>query len=152
MTAICLISLLLSGCYNGLLHSQYQSVAPCGWHADSALTFTAALNDTITPCDIILHVRHSDNYPYQNLWLFIETAYDTLSRTHQYDTIQFFLADDRGQWLGNTGNGWTDMPVLYQQQQTFTQTGQYTITVRQGMRDTILKGITDIGLDIQRSH
>ncbi|MBR1426930.1 MAG: gliding motility lipoprotein GldH [Paludibacteraceae bacterium] len=151
-TAIVLISLLLSACHSGLLHSEYHAVSPAGWHADSALTFTFTPADTLTPCDILLHVRHTGNYPYQNTWLFIETGYDSLPLTYSRDTIQFFLADDRGQWLGNGGNGWTDMPVLYRQQQLFHHAAPYTITVRHGMRDTLLRGITDIGLEIQRTN
>lgn len=66
------------------------------------------------------------------------------------DTLEFYLADDRGVWLGNGRNAIYDMPVLYEENIRFPQAGQYTYTIYQGMRTTQLIGVKDIGLEVIR--
>ena len=68
-----------------------------GWQEDSILSYTIAVDDTINSYDVVLCVRHTESYPYQNMWLFCGFGKDSIAN----DTIEFFLADDRGRWLGN---------------------------------------------------
>ena len=78
------------------------------------------------------------------MWLFVGEG--------QYrDTIEFYLADDRGQWLGDKNHGFIEMPVLLEEEKHFSDTGTYTLTIQQGMRDSLLRGITDIGVEIIRN-
>jgi len=121
------------------MYSSFQSVEMSGWQMDSLLRFDIPVTEPATPHDIILHVRHTDAYPYQNMWLFINDG-------HKTDTIEFYLADDRGQWLGN-GHAIKDMPVLYRQQYQFTDS-LYHLTIQQGMRDVLLPGVSEIGVEV----
>ena len=78
------------------------------------------------------------------MWLFVDNAGQT-------DTIEFYLADDRGRWLGDRHHGMIEMPVLMEDAKLFPDTGVYRLSVRQGMRDTVLRGITDVGLEVIRN-
>ena len=80
------------------------------------------------------------------MWLFVR---DNMGHR---DTIEFYLADDRGRWLGDRHHGFIEMPVLYEDAKQFTDTGAYRLSVRQGMREEELEGITDIGLEISRNE
>ncbi len=140
------ISLLFCACTK-TMYSDFQSVPITGWQEDSIISFSVPVNDTTSIYDIILCVRHTETYPYQNMWLFCGFGVDSLA----HDTIEFFLADDRGRWLGNGGNKWIEMPVLYEQNYQFPDTGQYIFTVQHGMRDENLRGISDVGLIIRQS-
>jgi gliding motility-associated lipoprotein GldH len=42
------------------------------------------------------------------------------------------------------------MPVLFDDGKQFADTGRYTLTIRHGMRDSLLRGITDIGMEIRK--
>jgi len=141
LVIIALSSLLLTACGNSTLYSTYQSVDMTGWSMDSVVTFQVPVTDTTNAYDVILHVGHTDGYPYQNMWLFVNDGAKT-------DTIEFYLANERGQWLGN-GHSVIDMPVLYREQHVFTD-GLYTIRIQQAMRDILLPGISDIGVEIVR--
>jgi len=141
LVLIVLSSLVLSACNSKTLYSEYQSVDLTGWSMDSVYTFAVPVTDTVNAYDVILHVRHTDSYPYQNMWLFVNDGAKT-------DTIEFYLADDRGQWLGN-GHSLIDMPVLYRENIVF-QDSIYTIHIQQGMRDILLPGVSDIGVEIVR--
>lgn len=99
--------------------------------------------DTNISYDILLCVRHTEAYPYQNMWLFTEW-------NRQKDTIEFYLADDRGRWLGNYSGKLIEMPVLYEQQFIFPDTGYYQFTIQHGMRQQQLRGISDVGIIIRK--
>ena len=128
------------------MYSTFHSVPLNGWNADSVLTYTWSIDDTASTYQIIIDVRHTELYPYQNLWFFIEKP---LSQT---DTIEFYLADDRGQWLGKGYNGYIEMPVLYEEAYRFDSIGEYTMTIQQGMRMERLRGITDVGVIISKNE
>lgn len=131
----------LTACRRDIVYSQFYPIPSEKWNADSVMRFDYTISDAAPSYRMIIYVRHTERYPYQNMWLF---AGDSLHR----DTIEFYLADDRGQWLGNRHNGFIEMPVLLEENKHFADTGVYYIEIQQGMRDTLLRGISDVGLEI----
>lgn len=99
------------------------------------LCFAVAAPDHDRHYTVQLNIRHTENYPYQNLWLFMN------------DTLEIYLADDHGRWLGNSKNGLVEMPVLLEEDYVFSADTTY-FTIRHGMRDSLLRGVTDIMLSI----
>lgn len=145
-TLFCLLAAIaLSACSGDIIYSHFHPMMPNEWHADSVVNFDYTIEDADASYSMILYVRHTERYPYQNMWLFVENAGKT-------DTIEFYLADDRGRWLGDRHHGFIEMPVLYEDAKQFTDTGAYRLSVRQGMREEELEGITDIGLEISRNE
>ena len=131
----------LTNCRRDIVYSQFVSIPSEKWQIDSVAHFEYAITDTHNDYRMLVYVRHTERYPYQNMWLFVG---DSLHR----DTIEFYLADDRGKWLGNKHHGFIEMPVLLEENYHFADTGKYFLTVQHGMRDSILRGVTDIGLEI----
>lgn len=131
----------LTNCRRDIVHSQFVSIPSEKWQIDSVAHFEYAITDTHNDYRMLVYVRHTERYPYQNMWLFVG---DSLHR----DTIEFYLADDRGKWLGNKHHGFIEMPVLLEENYHFADTGKYFLTIQHGMRDSILRGVTDIGLEI----
>ena len=113
---------------------------------DTLPRFEYRVDDRDAAYSILVYVRHTERYPYQNMWLFVQP--DSLHR----DTIEFYLADDRGQWLGDKHHGFIEMPVLYETNYHYPDTGTYSLTIQHGMRDSLLRGITDIGIEISINH
>ena len=135
--------LALTGCQKDIVYSQFMSIPSGEWSMDSVIRFDYPISDAEHDYRLIVYVRHTGRYPYQNMWLFIG---DGVSR----DTIEFYLADDRGQWLGDKHHGFMEMPVLIEENKHFPDTGKYVLEVQHGMRDTLLRGVTDVGLEIVR--
>ena len=133
------IVILLSSCDNNTLFSEYRSMPLNGWEADSVLVFNVEVDDTINAYDIIIDVRHTTSYPYQNMWLFVNS-----------DTIDFYLANQRGEWLGNGSGELREMPVLYKRNIRFNTIGTYSYTINQAMRSKNLQGVRDIGLIVAK--
>lgn len=140
ITALC-----LSACSGDIVYSHFYPMKSKEWHMDSVICFDYTIDDANASYNMIVYVRHTERYPYQNMWLFINNAGKT-------DTIEFYLADDRGQWLGDQHHGIIEMPVLYEDAKQFADTGVYQLSVQQGMREEMLPGITDIGLEIRRNE
>lgn len=76
---LALISVLLMGCQQGVVYDEFKSLPASGWDADSALLFEPIIADTMGGYEVQIIVRHTERYPYQNLWLFVDVKQDSLS-------------------------------------------------------------------------
>lgn len=137
--------LAFTSCKNDIVYSQFASIPSEKWHVDSVVNFDYPIADTNVHYQTLVYVRHTERYPYQNMWLFIDND-------QHRDTIEFYLADDRGQWLGDKHHGFIEMPVLLEENQHFADTGTHHIAIQHAMRDSLLRGITDIGVEVVKSE
>ena len=149
---IALSSLMLTACSAPTMYSRFLPIPSDNWDADSVLSYTMQVDNNDTPYDIILCVRHTETYPYQNMWLFCTFGKDDTIAQPVVDTLEFYLADDRGRWLGNGGLKHVEMPVLFERGYQFPDTGRYVMTIRHGMRDQQLRGISDVGVIVRQSE
>ncbi len=146
---VAMLVLILLGCNRNEIYFKYQTVPSSGWNKDSLLNFDVNVEDTISKYNVLIHVRHYGNYPYQNLWLFLDNkaVNDSIARK---DTIEFYLADEFGKWLGKGAGGLKEMPVLYKQQIQLPDSGLYNLKIGHGMRDSVLVGINDVGVRVEK--
>lgn len=105
------------------------------------------MNDTVGQYNVLITVRHDTEYPYQNLWLFVKSA--SPDGIVVQDTVECYLADNRGKFLGD-GVSVYEMPILYMRKIKFPKQGPYKFEIQQGMRDTILAGVRNICLSIEK--
>ena len=142
------ISWLLVSCQQGVVFTEFQALSGNNWAADSVIGFTPVLDDSMAVYDMQLSIRHTDKYPYQNLWLFVDVKQDSILLRR--DTIEAMLANERGVWLGNGISNYT-LPLLYLEQVQL-QSGEYQVIVQQGMREETLRGISDLGLKVIKNN
>jgi gliding motility-associated lipoprotein GldH len=142
---LALISIFLLGCQKGILFTEFKHLPVSGWEADSVFCFELSLQDSQPICDVEILVRHTDQYEYQNLWLFVEMKRDSITLSR--DTIGCYLASDRGEWYG-TGMRVYEMPISYLESYAFPSEGISKIYVSHGMRSTILRGVIDLGVKV----
>lgn len=143
--AICLLIggiCLLTSCRHDIVYSEFVAIPSGEWDENQLPEFAFNIADREAAYDILLYVRHTERYPYQNMWLFVRG-------NRQYmDTVEFYLADDRGRWLGDKHHGFIEMPVLLEDNYHFPDTGRYYFAVQHGMRDSLLRGVTDVGIEV----
>lgn len=140
------LSLMLGSCKHQTIYNDFYEMPIDGWHQDSVLYYTINAQDSVPYYDMLIVLRHTAQYPYQNLWLFVdEYAGDML--VHQ-DTIEAMLADDYGRWLGAGFNRY-ELSLLYDEHHCFVPSGEHTFCIRQGMRTEWLQGITEVGLIVR---
>lgn len=145
------LAVAFSSCDKATVYSEHRSLPFSGWDADSALNFNFSVKDTLSSYSVIINVRHTDAYPYQNMWLLVTDNH--IPQTYQQtDTIEFYLANQRGEWLGSGNGRLHEMPVLYLKDCHFADTTMQHISIRHGMREDVLKGVSDICLRIERNR
>ena len=144
--AVMAVSVLVAACSSRTAYSEYRNIPLSGWDKDSALVYELTIADTLAQYNVVLNLRHDQSYPFQNIWFFVDNAL-----SGQTDTLEYYLADQRGRWLGNNRLGDKhEMPCLLAQNVRFPHAGTYIFRVRQGMRDDVLKGITEVGLTVEK--
>lgn len=147
---ILLIGMLaLIGCQQTTVYSKFHSIPINGWHQDSILNYEVNVPDSTLNYEILILIRHTTQYPYQNLWLFVDEYTDSLL-LHR-DTVEAMMADDFGRWYGK-GINQCELPLRYTTAYRFVQKNNNRITIQQGMRTPALTGITDVGLIIKLNN
>ncbi|MDR2840476.1 MAG: gliding motility lipoprotein GldH [Paludibacter sp.] len=139
---------LLLSCNNTDIYNDYVDVPRDVWTKNSALTFEvdASSVQSDLPHNVFVNVRNTADYRFQNLWLFISITAPDKSVTN--DTIDFYLADNRGKWLGSGVGALRQMQVLFLQNFKFSQKGTYRFDIEHGMRENEITGISSVGLQI----
>ncbi|MDE6756063.1 MAG: gliding motility lipoprotein GldH [Muribaculaceae bacterium] len=132
----------LSGCRMGPNdYSCYHDIDPDGWRYGDTLRYNLDPRDSLITGDIVLSLRHTNDYIYSNIFLEVIVADSLGSRC---DTLAVTLADDFGRWYGR-GIG-TDYQVSDTVARRITLRRPVTIGVRHIMRDEVLTDIEQIGI------
>ena len=129
--------------------SMYDKMKPISgevWNMNNPVKFDIDIQDTKSPYDFYITLRHSNDYKYSNLYLFVSTT--TPKDSTKQDTLQFILADEQGNWLGNGNGSYKSYEFLTGKSYVFVDPGLYSFEFRHAMRDTVLQGISDIGIRI----
>lgn len=140
-----LMVLLLASCSGGVLFDQTAHIKG-HWYKDNPREFEVMVPDSLAVYNFYLNVRHSTNYRYSNLYLFLQTRFPNGHLTR--DTIQLILANNEGKWLGKGWGSVKEDKILLKHNLRFPLKGKYDFTIWQAMRADTLRGIQDIGLRI----
>jgi len=147
---IVLIALLFSACDTNVVFEKYKKIPQTGWQKDSLVVFTIPITDTLQNHNLSLNIRNDIKYSYSNLWLFIKITQP--GKTAVTDTFEVMLANGAGKWLGEGFGGIKTRQVPYRSGVYFPVSGDYKISIQQGMRDENLKAITDVGIRIEKAE
>lgn len=139
--------LMMTACRRDVVSSAHHDLPEQGWAMTDTVRLALDVPDSTASYDLALMLRHSDQYTYQNLWLFIQSP-DSLSPV-QSDTVMACLADDRGQWLGTRAGRYYSGYVIIRRDVTFPTAATYSFAIVQGMRDSVISGIADVGLELR---
>lgn len=136
-------AMLLSSCLPRTVIYSYQPISE-GWRATDTVHFHI---DSVPANDIYaftVGVRYTDRYPKSDLWLAMRRHTPTTTRI---DTIHMQLYDDKPRLMENG--------VVLHEQETIVRAyrlakGQpVDVDIYSLMRDSVLEGITDVGLHVE---
>ena len=114
-------------CNNSIVFEKYITFENQEWNTDSLLSFDYTITDTISTYKLVLNVRHSVEYEYQNLFLFVKS-------NSSVDTIELLLADKSGKWLGSGIGDVREIKSLLTVEKTYPKKENNTINIEQAMR------------------
>jgi len=142
--------LLLVSCSQNAIFDETIEVDEAGWYKDELARFDIVIEDSVSTFNYYLNLRHTVDYRYSNLFVFLKTTYPNGNVSR--DTIEFLLADKSGKWFGKGWSKIKDNSVLLVEGIKFPLKGAYTFQIQQAMRDDTLKGISNIGIRIENSN
>ncbi|MCM1109752.1 MAG: gliding motility lipoprotein GldH [Clostridium sp.] len=147
---VCLLLLaILTGCGDSGESTDFRHVNTEGWLYGDTLRFgpmipedTSANPQALPPRELRVAVRHTNDYPYRNLWL--EVCYRTDDGRHCRDTVGIELCDLYGRWYGK------GLGMFYQVEQPLglvaLRPGSI-VSVTHVMRVDTLRGVERVGVE-----
>jgi gliding motility-associated lipoprotein GldH len=127
-----------------------------GWNQDDEIQFTLPPLDSLKKYNVFLHVRNTNDYPYNNIFLIVSMRFPhgkTIT-----DTLEYRMAAPDGTWLGKGIGNVKESKLWYKEGVAFFESGNYSLSVSQAVRNngnvggvSQLKGITEVGYSIQEA-
>ncbi|HMP93572.1 MAG TPA: gliding motility lipoprotein GldH [Phnomibacter sp.] len=138
----------MQGCRQVALFEQLQNIKGARWYSAQVPAFSFEISDTTKAYNLYIVLRHTNEYPYRNIWLNVglQQPGDTVARQQQFEVA---LANAE-QWLGR---GMTDVyerrALLLPQPIRFSHSGTVTITLAHTMRLDPLPFIMQAGVRLE---
>ena len=142
-------SLLLLSCNNNVVYTDSVPMPAKKWELMNISSFRVPIDDTLHSNNVIFTIRTGSSYPFRNIYLFVQTkSPDGKIIT---DTLQYFLADEKGNWYGRGFGDIHELNLPYKSNVYFPVKGTYQFSIRHGMRIEDLNGVYDFGLRIEKA-
>ena len=142
------LAIMLASCIKPAVYDTVIDIPNEQWNVDSIAIFNVDISDTTSAHGIYLNIRNTTSYPNSNLFLFIQTT--SPQGATLTDTLECFLANTRGEWLGKGFGAIRDNRVPYKRYIRFPEEGTYVFQIQHGMRTHKLKGIASVVVRVVR--
>ncbi|MCF8295118.1 MAG: gliding motility lipoprotein GldH [Bacteroidales bacterium] len=143
-----LLVFMLNSCIKKNVYQEHVSINQETWDAQQRLSFEIPVSDTLSINNLIVNVRNTQAYPFQNIFLFIETI--DPRGVMLRDTLDCMLASQEGRWLGSGLGSHYQSEFIFKRNVRFPHSGIYTLVIEQGMRKEELPGISDVGVRVEK--
>ncbi len=146
-----LLFVFFSSCKKLDIYEKNKSIPNHQWQYSFQPVFDFEINDTAAAYNILVVLRHTDAYRYNNIWvnLGIKAPGDTAAKRQRLDLE-----------LGNDVKGWegTGMDDIWEVRKPvtrapvrFSKTGTYHFTLAQIMREDPLPDVMSVGVRVEKA-
>ena len=143
-----ILFVLLTSCKPNEVYYKFEPIPQSNWNKNNVICFDidSVPVNVNSRYYVSIEIAHNLNYPYKNLWLSIN--YLEQDSVLWEESLECFLSDDSGKWLGS-GNGPTrQLSVLYKTNFVLDTAKHSRICIRHAMQDVHLNGIEKIGVKV----
>lgn len=151
-----LLLIVLASCESNTVRSEYKATNDGYWNKDNTIIFQFTEQDTLSKNNIFINIRNDETYFYSNLFLIAELNFPTGETIK--DTLEYEMSKPDGEWLGTGHGSLKENKLWYKENVVFPVKGVYTLEISHAMRKNgsvegimDLKGITDVGFQIEKS-
>ena len=146
----------LTACQNNVVYKQTKDINQAVWHRDSIVNLQFKPQDTVQAYNLFFLIRNDNRYPYANIFLIAK-----MTNQHQkiIDTLEYAMADEKGNWLGTGIWDLKESKLVYKKNYRFKDTLPVTISVGHAVRktgqilgDETLPGIKTVGIIIEKAQ
>jgi gliding motility-associated lipoprotein GldH len=143
----------LTGCLPSPVYQKQYPIPNNSWRYSYTPSFKFDITDTTSLYNIYFIIRHTEAYPYSNVWMWIHTKApgDTVFTRSR---IEVPLAEPSGKWLGRgMGEIWEQrMPITQEGDAAILRKkGTWEIKLEQNMRLNPLPEILQVGLRVEKA-
>lgn len=144
LTALWMLCVLCA-CEQRTVCHTFRSLPSEGWRQGDTLHFPVEVADSQgVLLDFHVGVRHGSNYPYRNLALRLRcVGPDSVVRYD--DSLQVEVAKPAGTWKGKGWGGLYQLEVPAGKWRA-DSVGVYTVSIWHNLTDSVLVGVSDIGI------
>ena len=142
-------------CDSSRVHDAYFSINKGEWESSKSYNFLFEIYDTVQKNNLYINIRNNHNYAYRNLFLITQLKMPNGKKI--VDTLEYEMADGKGNFLGNGFTEIKSSKLLYKKAFVFPNSGNYEMNVSQAMRENgkitgikALKGITEVGFRVEK--
>lgn len=143
------VVLFIVGCMPLNLYEKQEQIPAQKWYYTFIPKFTFHIEDTVTNYRMFVVIRHTDQYPYNNIWIKLGAQYGQDSISYQRLNLQ--LASPEMGWEGRgMGDVFEVRKPITPGAVSFDNAGDYTFSIAQIMRENPLQHILSVGMRIEK--
>ncbi|NGM61078.1 gliding motility lipoprotein GldH [Sphingobacterium sp. SGG-5] len=145
---ICIWGILffVLACGDNAFYEQNQMIKNRAWTYTDKIDFPVHITDNRSPYAVFINLRHGSDYDFSNIYVLLHQKGPQLTDTAYRKEIM--LAQLDGRWLGKSAGSLYEIQHLAHPNFLFPDTGIYTFSLEQNMRQNPLIDISDVGIKL----
>lgn len=148
LLGIFLLAALLFSCGEEPMYEKVYNFKNRSWDQSVKPEFEVDIQNTDVTYDFTLSLRTTTDYPYSNLWIFMKSvAPDGSTGREPYE---IHIANPDGSWIGNKTGSIVETELSFSSRK-LPQKGKYVFTVEQGITESQVTEVLDIGFRVSPS-
>lgn len=140
------IGLLFFSCQDAAMYEKEYSFEGSSWSQKVKPSFKVDIKDIEKEYDFILTLRTTTDYNYNNLWVFLNTV--TPSGVRAREPFEILITNPDGSWAGKKTGTVVEFPLNFKRRK-MPEKGIYTFTLEQGITESTISEVLDIGLRVE---
>ncbi|WP_372745568.1 gliding motility lipoprotein GldH [Lutibacter sp.] len=146
---------MVLSCSENKFFDQYKPVENLEWSRDTIYNFIVSNTDTISKRNVFINIRNNKNYEFSSLFLIAKIEFP--SGYKLVDTLEYEMTNAEGKFLGQGFSDVKENKLFLREKVVLSEKGDYKFLIQQATRSindiegkNPLKGITDVGLSIEK--
>lgn len=150
--SLLLLGLFFLGCSDTAVVDQFLEIPGRSWEYSHQPEIDINIDKPHMAYRIYVNFRHTSQYEYSNVFLLVHQKREGIladSLAENTTRIELTLAEPDGRWTGKQSGDIYTHQELIADHYLFPDTGAYTLSLEQNMRENPLNGVVAAGLRIE---
>jgi gliding motility-associated lipoprotein GldH len=136
---------MLFSCSEQPFYEKVYSFKNNEWSQRVKPSFTIDIKDINIEYNFVITLRTTTDYKFSNLWIYMNTI--TPDGTKAREPFQIAVTNPDGSWAGIKTGTIVELPLQFNKRR-LPKKGKYTFTLEQGITDSKIDEVLDIGLRV----
>ncbi len=141
----CLLMGVLFSCTEQPFYEKVYSFKNNEWVQRVKPSFTIDVKDINIEYNFVITLRTTTDYKFSNLWIYMNTV--TPDGTKAREPFQIAVTNPDGSWAGIKTGTIVELPLQFNKRK-LPKKGKYTFTLEQGITESKIDEVLDIGLRV----